>query len=238
MATFETLPPEIRVKIYRHLFADRKFSYVPYIPHRLRKRFALSRRADTKPSLDTSILFVSRKSLTVARTALLDSARFTVDLALRCCWSTNPLNTNFRIRDLLQHIEIFFWRCDTSCKRTDLGHGRWGAGYRCCGPYVGAELLRSLEKLPDLRSLTLDTTPRRWHACFIEVLNPECDNEIQRALEDAAEAGLGGMIIGYRDVMRTIILPAVQACSRQGHSFALRTRSRLLSRFQFSETGA
>lgn len=114
MVTFDTLPTEIRLEIYRHVFGGLQLRYIPYVPLRCRhwKPDTERREPDVEelkqrgPCPDVSILFVSRKTLYEARPILLDSLVVDIELIAAYGWRTYPGNTNFKIGDHLRHVYI------------------------------------------------------------------------------------------------------------------------------------
>lgn len=220
MATFDTLPSEIRIEIYRHLFAGSRLKYVSYIPRRFRQRRQVvwhDQRREWEP-LDApshapiiAMLFVSRKTLCEARPVLIESVKINVTQLAQLNWPTHPLNTNFKVGDILQHVVFDLWTCHGYCTRTT-----------CCWDQ---QLLGCLSKLPVLRSVTIKLSPGPASLFFRIVFTKAQEYKATKAaLEAAAEDGSGVIIIGH-DCQSRAIRAVARAYSRRGCSFALKTQA-------------
>lgn len=210
MPTFDTLPTEIRLQIYRHLFAGLRLSYVPYVPIRLRRG---DEEMELNPSADVSILFVSRKVLAEARPVLLDSAIIDIDALVEYEWRTHPRNTNFKVGSILRHV------------RLDLDQPIYYFTRKGCRWTVTPKRLsRCLQNLPALSSLSFDLGD---FFKSIPVPLGANDGEIGTAIEQQIDGGLGDMILGQHDP-RSVTIAALQASHRGKLSFAVKTRSSVL----------
>lgn len=164
-----------------------------------------------------AILFVSRKALAEARLVLIESVEINVSTLARYKWPTHPLNTNFRIGDILQHVVFNFWACQGDCL-TEMGRS---SSFRNVG---ALQLLRNPTKLPVLRSLTIQLS---GHDHFVRVAEPGGKKEIQTAVEDTAKICAGSLIIGC-ECQGKIIRAARRAHCQRDHAFALKAQSALM----------
>lgn len=159
-----------------------------------------------------AILSASRRTLTEARPILLESVKINITDLARYKWPTHPLNTDSRVGDILQHVVFDLWPCDVCFSDVERA-------------YI-AKLLRSLSKLPVLKSLTIELVPDPAHHHYTITFNSRQENEIQTAVEGAARDFFGPIITGCLSRSKPI-RAVVRAHSQHGWKFALKTHAPL-----------
>lgn len=228
MDTFDTLPADIRVEIYEHVFKDAKVAYVPYQDH---FRYEGPRPL---PSRSVSILFVSRKIFSEAHKVLTDSTPIHIGAIVTSRLSSFQIG-DLQIGGLLRHVVIRAPSC-----RPD------GTLYRCNNeykmPYTVARFERVLSKLPVLRSLRIDLMSPGWKFC-IKVSLPEgleestlLDSFEPYQFEDAANRGLAEWITGHH-CQRNLVRTALRASSLRDTPFTVKTQSELHVKYQIERQG-
>lgn len=227
MASFNTLPAEVRVQIYRYVFEDlQRLKYIPYTPVRYRW-YPREKQEPLSISNHVSILFVSRKILEEARAILANNFSINIEQIDQYGWRSHPGNTNFKIGTVLRHVLLPMWPCKKCLKLAGVPHGT---------KFDVPRILKMLQKLPVLSSIEIELKPAKggdYLNYHIQLPLPEGfhrddyerpDGFEPHQLEKAVKGGLAEFIVG-RHCQQDLLRAALRESAKRDCPLAVKASS-------------